>query len=176
MSARLEYGILEPLIDSVMDNKLYQELLNAVAVIEYSEEDSGPVVKKLKTTTQVCERPNCGKIISENLVHHLHYQKPYPHWRSNCKQCLCYLNPYTKEPLQGSKSNTQNTVNTLVRHHYKQLRKQQGQEVVEQALEDMEQEYPGMEQAKIVHGEHSTAVITDSEEATITCYIYHRNK
>lgn len=103
-----------------MDPKLYQLLLDQVADTEYSEEAGGPVVKKLKTEPRVCSRPNCGQIVTEDLVTHLHYQKPQPHWRSNCKSCCFYLNPYTKEPIPGNKTQTISTVNTLVRKYHKQ--------------------------------------------------------
>jgi len=154
-----------------MDNKLYQQLLEAVADLEYSEDDGGPVVKKLKTSPEVCPRLNCGKIVTDNLVWHVHYDNPYPHWRSNCKQCLCYLNPYTGEPLQGNKAKTQNIVSSLVRQHYKQQRIAQGLE-----LADEEIAKNLLDTAVIKQQATHTEIVIEDEHSTITQYIYSTDK
>ena len=152
-----------------MDPKLYQQMLEAVAELKTDSEDGTPIVKKLKRTEHVCPRPNCGKIIDEDLVISVHYEQPRPHWRSNCKSCGCYLNPYTQEPIEGNKAMTISTVNSLVRKHYKE-RKLAGQD---QEAKKIQRKRP---QHQVTAHENYIMVVKEDDEATITEYVYPRGK
>jgi len=154
-----------------MDQKKYQQLLEAVAEVEYSEDDAGPVVKKLKCSPHVCPRPNCGKIIERDHVISTYYELPQRHWRSNCKDCLCYLNPYTGEPLHGNKATTAARVNSLVRQHYKQLRIAQGLE-----LADEEIAAKLLKEARVKQHDDHVEIVIEDEESTITRYVYASDK
>ncbi len=154
-----------------MDKKLYQQLLEAVAEVEYSEDDAGPVVKKLKCSPHVCPRPNCGKIIERDHVISTYYELPQRHWRSNCKDCLCYLNPYTGEPLQGNKATTAARVNSLVRQHYKQKRIAQG---LEQADEEIAANF--LKKARVEQHDDHVQIINEEDGVTITRYVYSSDK
>ncbi len=152
-----------------MDPKKYQELLDSVAQTEYSDDAGGPVIKKLLPKPQVCARPNCGHIVTDDLVLSVYYERPLPHWRSNCKTCLCYLNPYTGEPLQGSKAQTVNTVNSIVRQHYRQRELAQGIQ--------RPRRYQRKNPEPVIQQEDNvTKITTEHDAVTITEYIYTSDK
>ncbi len=153
-----------------MDPKKYQELLDSVAQTEYSDDAGGPVIKKLLPKPQVCARPNCGHIVTDDLVLSVYYERPLPHWRSNCKTCLCYLNPYTGEPLQGSKAQTVNTVNSIVRQHYRQRDLALGVVAEKKSRKTLTKN-----EQITVHDTH-VEIRSEHDTVTITQYIYTNDK
>lgn len=148
-----------------MDTKLYQQLLDTVAVT-VSTEDSPCVVKHMLVSPHVCLRPQCGQLVARNQTHHTFYAKPYPHWRSRCDDCLCYLDPYTHEPLKGPKTKTQNTVITRVRQHHRQR-------VTPAVPEPHPTHTPHVREHQ--HQDH-IEIITETDTGTITRYIYPGDK
>ena len=164
----LKYGILGS--DTyLMDPKKYQELLDSVAETDYDPELAAPVVKKLLHEPHVCSRPNCGQIVSEDLVIATYYDFPRPHWRPNCKTCLCYLNPSTGEPQKGPKSETVNKINAIVRAHYKQRDLEAGTVPIKKPRRKRADE------STTVYQNH-VEIKTELDDATITQYIYTGDK
>lgn len=150
-----------------MDPKKYQELLDSVAVTDYDPELAAPVVKKLRHEPRVCSRPNCGQIVTEDLVIATYYEQPRPHWRPNCKTCLCYLNPYTGEPQKGAKSETVNKINSIVRQHYRQREIQAGTVPIRKKRQRRED---------VTVYQNHVEIKTELDNATITQYIYTGDK
>jgi hypothetical protein len=65
-------------------------------IIEISSEDNPTLsfdLIKLKPISKLCELPNCGKIVDNQIIEYRHVQTPQPHWRIRCENCQCYLHP-----------------------------------------------------------------------------------
>lgn len=175
-----------------MDKKQFEEILKQLAELEEPEywetvydteldPDTGietvikrdvlvqgqATLKKLKPCLKACDY--CEKTVTDQVVNIRLAQDPVPHWRWHCTSCRCYLDPETKQPMEGLKATT---IGKIGRYHkYKKFgtekwaRTDQPKAVKTYKLSTMD-----------TSGREINTQIEESDNSTITRYFYPKDK
>jgi hypothetical protein len=83
-----------------MDPKEFKQRLEEIAVIKYSEESGGWVIKKFKPCVSHCDY--CDQDRQDLLVRSTLCSAPFVYWRHHCKTCRQYLHPDTRKPISNN--------------------------------------------------------------------------
>jgi hypothetical protein len=140
-------------------------------VIEREVTVKGPLaVKKLKPCLHACA--HCDKTVTDQLVNIRLAQDPVPHWRWRCTTCNCYLDPETRSPMEEDAATSIGKIGRYYKRKHLGVEKwaravttPDGKPIKKYKLSSMN-----------TSGQEINTEIEESEEFTITRYVYPKDK